>query len=103
MEGKENYILLMHALLCWRRPVASLVTPCLASLATPCLASLATPCRFIDDALLALLGLTTETRPTRNTIDRGCACTRATKRSPFTHPSLTLAHPGSSCSRDASV
>ena len=58
MEGKEIYILLMLALLCWPRPVASL--------ATPCLASLATPCRFIDDALLALLGLTTETRPTHN-------------------------------------
>ena len=35
---------------------------------TPCLAPLATPCRFIDDALLALLGLTTETRPTHNTV-----------------------------------
>ena len=28
---------------------------------TPCLASLATSCHFIDDALLTLLGLTTET------------------------------------------
>ena len=40
MEGKDIYILLMLALLCWPRPVASLVTPC----------------RLIDDALLALLG-----------------------------------------------
>jgi hypothetical protein len=37
MEGKENYILLMHALAC-----------------------------LTGDALLALLGLTTETRPTHN-------------------------------------
>src|SRR5271155_1821817 len=58
-----------------------LATPCIASLATPRrlagdhlmphrrspYASPATPCRFIDDALLALLGLTTETRPTHNT------------------------------------
>ena len=27
MEGKEIYILLMLALLCWPRPVASLTTP----------------------------------------------------------------------------
>ena len=28
-------------------------------------------------------------------IDRGRACRRATRRSPFTHPSLALAHPRS--------
>ena len=56
MEGKDIYILLMLTLVCWLRPIASLVTPCLASLAMPWLASLATPCRFINDALLALLG-----------------------------------------------
>jgi len=56
MEGKDIYILLMLILVCWSRPIASLVTPCFASLAMPWLASLATPCRFIDDALLALLG-----------------------------------------------
>ena len=59
MEGKDIYIILMLAMLCWPRPVTSLVTLWLASLATPC--------RFTDDALLALLGLTTETRPTHNT------------------------------------
>ena len=48
MEGKDIYILLMLTLVCWPRPIASL--------AMPWLASLATPCRFIDDALLALLG-----------------------------------------------
>jgi len=51
MKGKDIYILLMLSLLCWPRPAASL----------------ATPCCFIDDALLALLGLTTETQPTHNT------------------------------------
>ena len=56
MEGKDIYILLMLTLVCWPRPIASLVTPCLALLAMPWLASLATPCHFIDDALLALLG-----------------------------------------------
>ena len=58
MEGRENYILLMHALLYWPRPVASLATP--RRLTGDALACL------IDDALLALLGLTTETRPTHN-------------------------------------
>ena len=42
MEGKDIYILLMLTMLCWPRPVASLMTPWLASLATPC--------HFIDDA-----------------------------------------------------
>ena len=58
MDGKDIYIPLMLALVCWPRPVASLVTLYLASLATPR--------HFIDDTLLTLLGLTTETRPTHN-------------------------------------
>ena len=48
MEETDIYILLMLALLCRPRPVASLVTPCPASLATPC--------HSIGDALFALLG-----------------------------------------------
>ena len=43
MEGKEIYILLMLALLCWRRPVGD-------ALYTPL------PVRSVDDALLPLLG-----------------------------------------------
>jgi len=56
MERKDIYILLMLTLVCWPRPIASLVSPWLASLAMPWLASLATLCRFIDDVLLALPG-----------------------------------------------
>src|SRR5579859_1056400 len=79
MEGKDIYILLAFALVCWQRPVSPhwrcpVASPAItlrltgdhltyASLAiTLCLAG----DHLVDDALLALLGLTTETRPTHN-------------------------------------
>jgi hypothetical protein len=49
MEGKDIYIVLVFALLCWRRPVTLL----------------ATPYSPVDNALLAML---TATRPIRTEI-----------------------------------